>query len=125
MPHLRFEGPSGARKAVAHVFGRVLERGESAMFTEQEARSLAAQPHLGMVEVSAPAPISKDRPSAHGSRRQWAAYAAEKGVEVADGMTRDQIVAAIDGEQEAPDGAEPEADTGEGHPSTSDDPKEQ
>ena len=102
MSRVRYDGPGG----VLHAFGRTLTRGQTAVFDESETRSLQAQvPYIqitvdGKIQqpfVGAPSrPADVTRPSAHGSRRQWATYAEKQGIPVADAMSRDEIVAAID-----------------------------
>lgn len=94
MPRLTFQGPGHLLVA----FGRTIARGVPADFTDSEARSLAAQPRIRMAYASADTGIPDDveRPSAHGSRRQWAAFAAKRDVAVTERMTRDDIVAAVD-----------------------------
>jgi hypothetical protein len=120
MTLVRYDGPG--RRLVA--FGKTIDRGEADEFTEQELRSLQAQPHIHIAVLPTQPAQTASRPSEKGSRRQWAAYAAEQGVEVTDDMTRDQIIAALDGGTAASSGdGEPEAETGEGHPNNPD-PKE-
>jgi hypothetical protein len=120
-PRIRYEGP-GHRLA---AYGKIVARGDEATFTDAEAQSLLAQRYIrfsvdGVPHVPPPAGPNSDRfdvasrPSAHGSRRQWSAYASARGVQVTDEMTRDEIVAALE-THTAPSGAgEPEAQTGEG-----------
>ena len=133
MSRIRYDGPG----RVLEAFGRTLNRGEEAEFSKSETRSLLSQPHIRiavdgkiLAPLDPPPPADVTRPSVHGSRRQWAAYAAKQGVTVIDEMTRDEIVAVIDGatgsgdepledENEVADTSvlgEPEAQMGEGHP---------
>lgn len=111
MPYLTYEGPGHRLLA----FGKELLRGDAAEFTDQEARSLAAQPHLRLSASPAPAAIAPDRPSRNGSRHQWADYADTLGVAVTDEMSRDDIAAATELHAAPPGGGEPEAQQGEGH----------
>lgn len=92
---IRYDGPGH----VLHGFGKIVQRGEHADFTDAEVRSLKAQPYLRITipgEETLPV-FTPERPSRNGSRRQWAAYAATKGITVDDLMGRDEIIAAVDG----------------------------
>ena len=112
---LRYEGPGHLLAA----FGKTVRRGDIVTFAEHEARTLLANRRLCFSIDPIEAANSREeaeRPSAHGSRRQWAAYAAKRGIEVSTDMNRDDIVAAFDA---PPSGeGEPEAQVGEGHHTT-------
>lgn len=103
MPEITYRGPG--HRLVA--FGHELRRGESADFSEQEARTLFAQPNLQLEHAPIPRPTSK------GTRSQWAAHAESIGVPITNAMNRAEIIAAVDA---SPSGdGEPEAGNGEGH----------
>lgn len=100
---VHYDGPGH----VLHAFGKTLERGAQADFTESEVRSLQAQRHINItVDPAALARLAAeaDRPSRHGSRRQWATFAARHQIRVTEGMTRDQIIAAVERGGTTPDG---------------------
>jgi hypothetical protein len=112
---LRYDGPGHRLLA----YGKTLRRGEEATFTDVEARALLKQRHLRFSPdpvAAAKAQADIERPSAFGSRRQWAAYAEKHGVNVSTGMTRDDIIAAVDAPP--PGDGEPEAHQGEGQTTT-------
>lgn len=100
---VRYDGPGHILRA----FGKTLERGANADFSESEVRSLQAQRHINItVDPAALARLAAEaeRPSRNGSRRQWAAFAARHKISVTDGMTRDQIIAAVERGGTTPDG---------------------
>lgn len=92
MPLVRYDGPGH----VLEAFDQTVNRGSETVFTDQEYRSLEAQPHLRLTIVTPDSEQALERPSVHGSRRQWQAYAEQQEVEVTEAMTRDDIVAAVD-----------------------------
>lgn len=114
MPDVIFRGPGHRLLA----FGQTVMRGERATFTDQEVRSLLSQPRINLDLGKVRPTIEPDRPSANASRRQWVGYAAQFGVVATDGMSRAEIIAAVDAERNGGDPPEPEADLGEGHNET-------
>jgi len=117
MARIKYLGPGDRLIA----FGRTLSRGDEAEFDENETRSLRGQAYLEIAvdgKILPPLPplaLDVSRPSVYGSRRQWAAYAEKQGVAVSDGMTREEIIGAVDA-TDVDEQPQPEADTGEGQP---------
>ena len=117
MSRIRYDGPGD----VLHAFGRTLNRGDEAEFDKKQTRALRGQAYLEIAvdgKILPPLPplaLDVSRPSVYGSRRQWAAYAGKQGVAVSDGMTREEIIAAVDAE-DADEQPQPEAGNDEGQP---------
>lgn len=102
MTLVRYDGPGRRLEA----FGKTLELGTVETFTDAEAQSLRAQPHIHVTLLQEEPLHDQQPPSPHASRQRWADHASSLGIAVTDGMTRADIIAAVQ--------AEPEADRGEG-----------
>jgi hypothetical protein len=117
MPRIRFDGPGH----VLHAFGRTVLLGQEAEFGKKQTRVLRGQAYLQIAvdgRILPPLPpltLDVSRPSVYGSRRQWVDYAGKQGVAVSDGMTREEIVAAVDA-TDVDEQPQPEAGSGEGQP---------
>lgn len=101
---LRYEGPGHVLVMSGH---EPLKRGETDEFSEAEAEELLTNPHIDVTDIasevsSETAPL--ERPAANGSRQQWVEYAGALGLTIDDGVTRDQIIAVIDGEHTEQEG---------------------
>lgn len=55
-----------------------------------------AKDDLGYSEQPSEAPVPLERPQGNASKKTWAAYASQEGVDLEDDMTRDDIIAAVD-----------------------------
>lgn len=89
---LTFYGPGG-RLVVPGSF--VLERGESIDIDEELADALVtANPHIELV-VTDSVTAEPPRTGAGSGKQAWAAFAASLGI-TTDGLSRDEIIAAVD-----------------------------
>jgi hypothetical protein len=110
MLEVRYDGPGSRLLA----FGQEVLAGHMARFTQAEVDSLQTQPRIHITVLGE----IVDRPAASASKTAWATYAATLDIDPS-GLTRDEIIAAVDAAQNdaqpPSSGGEPEADNGEGH----------